>query len=876
MNHSHSLDHNEIQRLIDAALDQPLDAQAQATLDHHLAECAECRRYAARLQKLEARLGPALESRWPPGLLSDGQRASFLGKIQSHTRRTPMQTRISGSVRALALGMLAILLIIALGWGVRTLRPVMPAGGGGKTPAFTGGMPAIIESTPSTPTGETTGQTPSVPSSTPTMETIILTPPPTQALPTPPALTATPAPTISGSTSLFPRVQFTFAAEFPAAPNQVVVYQQLQSEPITVDLARQAAASLGVSGEVVEYMGEGGWPIYEVHGGGSVVRFLGYADQFMYEVTPSAELSNSTQLLPFEQQVVIAEDFLRQKGLLEGDYHVEPIQSDPGVVRFVQQLDGHEVRYGVGENRMGSTLQWIEVSLNADGEVATVAYNAHNFQQVGKYPVLAAQLAWERFSASPTGNYGMYAVVAAEQPVTYRSWTRDYPAGTVHIYDYAASLPSAEGGAPVVQFSRFPLVGNVQNMETGKFLHAWGQILLDEQGHKTFQVEGWELSTLADNYLSGTIQRAGDSATLQTEDGQWLAIPDLPADVPEGEKVNVRGVILNGSLDWSYIDTGDIPGYYGYSLSCGGGGGGGSQTPEANFGGSSLARLFLGGLGPVPTQPVPPYQAGDTLDGQIGNVWVTLNKYGDRTETTADLWVEAADGTVFVAHLAGTGLSGIEQYNAIPIKVWGHVVKADSSEMYFTVDRFEEAYPGLHIQAWIGKEEAVTLDGKDVLVFTSLDGQQYVLKNSIGYGDQARVGLPGDTVIREGLLIPGLTFGGYPVIQELAGQMANGQTDLSGYTVMSSQPTVYDHTQEQPYVAPESVIQGQVSIDQIELVYLAYSLAGCPAEAGTYNPEMTYVQPVWRFRGQFEDGRRFEVLLQALTDSNLTFGMPGG
>ena len=105
--------------------------ETQATLDQHLAECAECRRYAARLQKLEARLGPALESRWPAAPLSDGQRASILGKILSHTRRTPMQTRISGSVRALALGTLAILLIVALGWGVRTLRPVSPAGGGG-------------------------------------------------------------------------------------------------------------------------------------------------------------------------------------------------------------------------------------------------------------------------------------------------------------------------------------------------------------------------------------------------------------------------------------------------------------------------------------------------------------------------------------------------------------------------------------------------------------------------------------------------------------------------------------------------------------------------------------------------------------------------
>jgi hypothetical protein len=875
MNHSYSQAHLDFQRIIDVALDQPLDAQTQAVLDQHLAECVECRQYAARLQKLEARLGPALESRWPVTSLSEGQRVSVLGNILSHTRRTPMQTRISSSVRTLALGTLAILLIVALGWGIRTLRPVSLTGGGGTPEGRTPSAPVEESRTPSTPTEE--GRTPSAPTSTPTLETIILPPPPTaiEQTPFPATPTPIPPPAQAGPVSLFPKVQFTFLTEFPASPDQVEVYQQQFSEPITADLARQAAAQLGVSGELVQYTGEGGWPIYEAHGGGSVVRFLGYTDQFMYEVIPNAGETSPDRYPSFEQQAAVAEDFLRQKGLLEGTYRVEPIQSDPGVVRFVQLLDDSEVRYGVGINRMGSTLQWIEVSLTAEGAVSTVAYNAHHFQSAGQYPILSAQQAWERFSASSTGAYGMYAVLAAEQPVTYRSWLRDYPAGLVHIYDYAVSFQSADGGAPLVQFGRYPLTGNVQGMETGKFLHAWGQIVLDTQGLKTFQVEGWELSTLADSYLSGTVSRQGDTATLQTDDGQWLPLPDLPADVPEGEQVNVRGVILNGSLDWSYIDTGEIPGSYGYTQSCGGGGGGGSQTPDSNFGGQSLAWLAPAGMPLAPTQPGLPYQAGDTLDGEVGNVWVTIHKYADHTEIEAAMWVETADET-FVAYLSGSGLSGIEQYHALPIKVWGRVDRTTSSEMYFTVDRFEEAYPGLRLQAWIGTEEAVTLEGKEALLFTALDGQQFVLKNSIGYGDLVRVGRPGDTVLREGLLIPGLTFGGYPLVQELSGQMANGMTDLSGYTITSSQPSVYDHTQEVPVVSPESIIQGQVSIEQIELVYLAQSLAGCPADAAGYNPDMLYVQPVWRFRGSFADGRRFEVLVQALTDSNLTYAMPGG
>ena len=867
MSQSYSLTHQDILGILDAALDQPLDADSQAVLDQHLADCAECRRYAASLHKLEARLGEGLQARWPVTPLADSQPASALGNIISHTRRNQMQTRISSSMRTLTLGTLAILLIVALGWGIRTLRPVSLAGGG-QTPTTPVGQ------TPTTPEGQTptahVGQTPSAP--TPTGRTPSA---PTRTPESTSAPTATPQPSLAGSIRLFPKVQFTFATEFPTAPDQVAVYQQQFSEPITIDQARQAAAQLGVSGEVVQFMGEGGGPIYEVHGGGSVVRFLGYADQFVYEVIPNAGLDNPGEFPPFEQQVTIAEAFLREKGLLEGAYRTEPVQTDPGVVRFVQLRDGRPVQNGVGESRMGSPLQWIDVSVTAEGAVSTVFYSAHHFQTLEQYPILTAQQAWERFSASPTGGYGMYAVLSAERASTYRSWVRDYPAGPVHIYGYAASLQSSEGGEALVQFSPYPVTGSVQDMVTGKFLHAWGQIVLDDQGRKTFKVEGWEISTLADTYLSGAIQRQGDTASLQSDDGQWLALPELPADVPAGAKVNLRAVILNGALDWSYIEMGEIPYYYSSVLSCGGGGGGGDGPSDADFGGMALARLALTGMAAVPTQPAPPYQAGDSLDGQIGTVWVTIHKYADYTETEAAMWVEAADGMTFVAYLAGAGLSGIEQYQALPIKVWGRVDKADSSEMYFTVERFEAAYPDLRLQAWLGTEQAVTLEGKDALLFTTLDGQQYVLKSSIGLGDTVRVGLPGDTVILEGVLIPDKIFGGYAVIDERSVGQANWRTDLSGYTITSDQPSIFDHTQDVPVESPANIVQGQVRIEQVELVYLAYALAGCPAEVANYSPEMLYVQPVWRFSGYFEDGRRFEVLVQALPDTCLTFGMPG-
>lgn len=865
MSHSHSQEHREFQRILDAAIDQPLDAETQAVLDRHLAGCAECRHYAAGLKKLEARLGSALVERWPATLVSDGQRASALGKILSRTRRIPMHTHISGTVRSLALGTLAILLIVALGWGIRTLRPVSPAGGG-MTPT----IPVVQTQAAATSSAEqpVLTETP-----VPTLETVLITPPSTATLP--PVMTTTPSPVPAGSVSALPKLTFTFATDFPAAPDQVMLYQQQLPQAITADQARQAALLLGVDGQVIQYTGEGGGPIYEVHGGGSVVRFLGSVGQFIYEVMPNSAYANPAALPPFDQQVSIAEAFLRQKGLLEGTYRTESVASDPGVVRFVQLLDDRPVRYGVGDPRMASPLQWIDVSVNADGQVSTVSYNAHQFQPAGQYPILDARQAWERFSANPTGGYGMYAILSAIRPATYRSWVRDYPAGAVHIYDYAVVTQSAGGEAPVIQFSRYPLSGDFQDMVNGKFLHAWGQIVLDDQGRKTFNVEGWEISTLADTHLRGTLRRQGDNSIFTSDAGQAYPVSDLPADLPDGAAIDVSGVILNGEFIWSFIQTGELPTYYNSTLTCGGGGGGGDQVPDDDFGGGLFANLALEGQLASPTQSIPnyPYHAGDTVDGQVGNVWININKYADHTEINASMWVEGSDGQTYVAILSGTGITGIENYNALPIKVWGRVDKVDAGNMYITVDRFEEAYPGLHIQAWLGTEKSVALEGKTVLLFTTQDGQQFVLSGSISNGDQVRIGHPGDTVIHVGELIPGNTFGGYQVLLDLAARVGNGLTDLTEFVNQISQPNINDQTLDVQVVNPSSVVQGKVTIDTIELVYVGYSLAGCSVNT---NSSLLVMQPAWRYTGHFEDGRRFEALLQALPDTSLTFGMPGG
>ena len=65
-------------------------------------------------------------------------------------------------------------------------------------------------------------------------------------------------------------------------------------------------------------------------------------------------------------------------------------------------------------------------------------------------------------------------------------------------------------------------------------------------------------------------------------------------------------------------------------------------------------------------------------------------------------------------------------------------------------------------------------------------------------------------------------------------------------------------------------LQGRVTIESVELAYSAISLDRC-SPGDEYNPVMAglYAQPVWVFKGYFEDGRRFEIQVQALPDEYL-------
>jgi hypothetical protein len=126
------------------------------------------------------------------------------------------------------------------------------------------------------------------------------------------------------------------------------------------------------------------------------------------------------------------------------------------------------------------------------------------------------------------------------------------------------------------------------------------------------------------------------------------------------------------------------------------------------------------------------------------------------------------------------------------------------------------------------------------------------------------IGRLGDLIEIEGYIIPDQQVGGYLVLKDTAGStQPDGVAD-------SAQVSVWDHSQD-PSSNPGAVLQGKVSIDNVELVYDAINLDRCQASAAD-DPNMApwlFVQPMWVFNGHFEDGRRFIVQVQALSDEYL-------
>ena len=856
MKPQNELTHLQAQSFLQSSLDGKLDENQVKALDHHLAECSDCHQYAVELSILDQTLMRSLRLRWPQSYIKESELVSTLDEILPRVRKDQKKLKVAHTVRNYGWAVFVILIVAGLVWTIKSLAPIPRLG------------PAGVSSPEATAANLQQGEVP--------LPTLQVTSPAPLTTPT----TKLPQ---SGTVNLFPNVGFIFSSEFPSSPENLTVYRQQLSQAVTADSARQVASQWGINEGVYSSPSEGmADRIFVATDGASTMRFLNFHDQFIYSVGYTgpeygSALKHGGPLPSFDEQVAIAVSFLEPLGILDLPYQTIPMETESGVVAFIPLLDGYPVIQEIGVDR--SNIGWIDVKVNAPGQVTMVQYSHHDFQPVGDYPILSAQQAWDRFTNDIELHHSRYAILSPERSDTYQNWERKFqPGQPADIYGWVNSYQPVDPTLPpFVEINNLPIIGDTVAMLPAsqydvRFVHAWGQIQGSSTDGIALNLAGWEVSQLTEEYITGTLTTQSGQTLLETIDRTFSLI-DPPSDIPDGTQVGILGVVLDGDpsiLDWKFIETGEIPFTYGASNSCGGGGSGGASSTNADFGAGGFAfTSFAAQAAPEATQVISPYQPGEVFGSVIGSIYVTQHIYlGGKTSTEVIFAPDPSSGMNmnWGYSLIGDNLAGIDQYNNLPIKLWGTVDRFENYLIYISVDRYGLLYPGEQIQVWTGTEQILTLDGKEVVLFTTSSGESYVLKSSIDFppADANIIGILGNLIEIEGYIIPDQQIGGYLLLKDTAG------TAQPDGIVDSAQISVWDHTQD-PGSNPGAVLQGQVTIDAIELAYDAINLDRCQVSAAE-NPNVApwlVVQPMWVYSGHFDDGRRVIIQVQALPDEYL-------
>jgi len=641
-----------------------------------------------------------------------------------------------------------------------------------------------------------------------------------------------------------PDYDFVLQVDWPDSPAQVTVYKQTEWDKLTIESARLVAAKLGLNGEVyTSPYGEPGNLSYRVQDGERNVTFARSAASYTYDAMNSSNIpipNCQPPCLPVESNSILLK-FLNEHGLLDFPATSQLIPSQPQIERLILLLDGLPVLYSAATSQ-GEAL------IGSNGEILRLDIDPVKVEAVAKLPILTAQQAWEQAITAKDIN-GTELHTRTALPVNQRTWNRPHPLDQpVELFGFVSSYPAVEvGKPPLVLFDGYPASGNTQHIseldQTTAFVQLWGTFQDDGKGGRSLNVDGWQISPFPIQVMTGTIQMQGDQAYILAN-GRSLLLPDMPADLPQDRALLFSGVVLEQpepTLEWSTIST-----------EFGGGGGGG---------GALWGEVYLeGATNPLPTvipTAVPPDLTGQRLEGVQGRPWVFIHQYSDgstRVEVMFTLNPDQGLSQEDTYYLEGPGIAGIEALHNLPVRVWGVISESKGSRQQVNVERVEPVYPGVAVQAWLGKFERATLEGKEVRLFTNADGLQYVLSSSVE--DPAREDgiAPGDPVLVEGILTPDKTFGGYPVLTDYQLDSASGMTNLDEYDSITLKPVVL----HDPGTAGSRRIG---TVTRIELAYYTDQPRYFNQEPGIPLP---YIQPVWRFSGTYDDGASFDLIVQAL------------
>jgi hypothetical protein len=645
-------------------------------------------------------------------------------------------------------------------------------------------------------------------------------------------------------------------ASFPQTPASVNLYTHTAETPVTEQIALALAQRFGIQAQLylpgVDSPGSAGLLVSD----GKQRLLVNSALRYSYSADFNQPASGAS--LSLEAAAPGIDSFLKAHGY-DFEYQLS-VANGMGAGWFYViplNLEGRPIRFDFGNP------QGLSVQVDAQGQVTALDANLLDLapQALGPFDLISAEQAWQRY-LDPSTTLGVKESFRGFSAVSPQTWARAYGLDTPFtIYGHVAAVPALKAGQPpLLTLDIFTLGGKTTGMENiGKdvLVRASGRFV-ESGGIRIFQVDEWQvLSQYGPSYLpdvlQGSLRQEGDQVIFSAN-GADYALPGVPADVPLPlTDVTVSGYLMEPVFEWQTITW-----FNNQSHGGGGGGGGGGNFAQLNLSGTAV---------PWPTTQTPENpnpggpSIGQNLEGVQGLFMVTIYEKADGSRRSE--YALSVKGVYYL--LQGEGLSTLDAYHNRPVNIWGTVSAYNQNQTpVVTVQRFEVPYPDLKIQIVRGTQKKTTLAGESGVVFTAEDGSRYaqLSPNGISTPGETILGVEGDLVEMEVLIIPGETFAGLPGMRTFGGGLAvnpkNGQT--TSREITADQPQVITESDQASPPMPE------LTIEKIELVYFTSD----PRYATAYPDAMSpYLQPVWRFYGHYSTGDEAEILIQALKQENL-------
>ena len=362
-------------------------------------------------------------------------------------------------------------------------------------------------------------------------------------------------------------------AALPIDPQFAPVFQQSGENGITLTELRDFAARFGIDSAIYTEA----YPIFDVAPSEEVwtppnfyfmfdgTRMVSAWDTTMQYYDQGLAPDLQAEMLAYEQALPIAETYLQERGLLNFEYQVLAPPYGGNEVNFHRVIDGRLVN-----------IAEYTITVNSNGQILSVYYNPLNrLQSLGDYPLRSAESAWQQITQEGIDyrhrTYFTYPGPNFEFPAEpvdgpYQYWQRTYVEGeAINLFTSPVVYRPVEAStAPRIQADQFVLSANDEVLQAiaeqiGQQIKVTGVVRYDK-GSLILEVSEWQLIEFIEyQYMQGTIRRNDEQTLFEADLGETFLIPGAPADLPDGERVNVNGWSLEPGepyrlFNWQGID----------------------------------------------------------------------------------------------------------------------------------------------------------------------------------------------------------------------------------------------------------------------------------------------------------------------------------